>query len=295
MLILQKSWKILKRDIYNYNKYGDNLARKKRRRFFLKFSIVFSAILVLGGLVVYLFFFSRFLQITEQSIEGLSVLKSEDIYKISESVINQTAFGVSALKPQRNIFFFSSEFVANKIRSEFPVVETVSIKKDYPHKIIIQIKERDPIGVWCFSETSSVSFDKVQDKSLTTSTCRYFDQYGILWGQALKSSGSLFLNIEDARNIEPIPKTIESYFHASFKRVTSDFERLNIAIRKISIPNDSIHDFYVYTDRGYYAIFNADQEINKQIESLEIFLFNKDNNFNAEYVDARIPGRIYYK
>src|SRR3989344_4539714 len=209
-------------NIYNYNKYGDNLVRKKRRRFFLKLSIIFGGFVTLSGILIYFLFFSNLLQITEQNIEGLKTLKNEDIYSVTDPIINQIALGIAALKPQRNIFFFSNEFTVGKILADFPVVEKVEIKKKYPHKLIVSIKEREPIGVWCF-------------------------------------------------------------------------DKISVAIRKNQIPNDSINDFHVYTAKGYYVTFSADSEISKQIESLEIFLADKKEGFAVEYLDARIPGRIYYK
>lgn len=273
--------------VYNYNRYGDNLARKKRHRFFLKIGVILGVLLVLSGISFYFLFFSNFLQITEQTIEGLQTLKSDEVYAILDSTINQSFFGILAFKPQKNIFFFSDEFVANKIRSDFAVVEKVKIIKDYPHKIIVQIEERKSVGIWCFNSNSSIP--------LIANECRYFDQYGVLWGQALKSSGSLFLNIDDQRLYETYPKKIDPLFQEVFNQVVVSFDKLNMAIRKIIIPNNSVNDFHVYVAKGYYLLFNVDSEISKQIESLEIFLANKGDDFVAEYVDARISGRIYYK
>src|SRR3989338_4527612 len=269
-------------NIYNYNKYGDNLVRKKRRRFFLKLSIIFGGFVTLSGILIYFLFFSNLLQITEQNIEGLKTLKNEDIYSVTYPIINQIALGIAALKPQRNIFFFSNEFTVGKILADFPVVEKVEIKKKYPHKLIVSIKEREPIGVWCFD-------------SLAGGECRYFDKYGIFWGQALKSSGPLFLNVEDERILEFYPKTVETQFKEAFNLISLSFDKISVAIRKIQIPNDSINDFHVYTPKGYYVTFSAVSEISKQIESLEIFLADKKEGFAVEYLDARIPGRIYYK
>lgn len=277
----------MKQDIYNYNKYGDNLARKKRHSFFLKIGVILCILLILSGVSFYFLFFSNFLQITEQIVEGLQTLKSDEVYTILDSTINQSFLGISVFKPQKNIFFFSDEFVVNKIRSDFAVVEKVKIIKNYPHKIIVQIEERKPVGIWCFNSNGSTSF--------ITSECRYFDQYGVLWGQALKSSGSLFLNIDDQRLYEMYPKKIDPLFQEAFNQVVASFDKLSIAIRKIIIPNDSVNDFHVYVAKGYYLLFNVDSEVSKQIESLEIFLANKGDDFMAEYVDARISGRIYYK
>lgn len=277
---------------YNYNKYGDNLARKKRRHFFLKVLIVFVIFLGLIALSVYFLFFSKFLQITEQNIEGLQTLKSEEIYYILDSTINQTAFGISSLKPQKNIFFFNDKLVVNKILSSFFVIEWVEVKKEYPHKLVIRIKERDAIGTWCISKEDGGVTDS---STLLTTSCRYFDKNGVLWGKALKSSGSLFLTVEDMRSADIYPDVIEPSFYQSLNQVVSSLESMNTVIKKVTIPPDSINDFLVHTSRGYPIIFSANSEINKQVDSLKIFLANQSQNFKPEYIDARIGGRIYYK
>ena len=88
---------------------------------------------------------------------------------------------------------------------------------------------------------------------------------------------------------------METQFKEAFNLISLSFDKISVAIRKIQIPNDSINDFHVYTAKGYYVTFSADSEISKQIESLEIFLADKKEGFAVEYLDARIPGRIYYK
>ena len=282
----------MKSDIYNYNKYGDNVARKKWRHFFLKVLVVFAVFLGLSVISIYFLFFSKFLQINEQNIEGLQTLTSGEIYPILDSIINKTAFGISSLKLQKNMIFFNDELVRSKILSSFPVVEEVEIKKEYPHKIIVQIKERSAIGTWCFNKNDVPAVDS---STLLTTGCRYFDQNGVLWGKALKSSGSLFLTIEDMRSSGSYLEVIEPSFQEALKQVVTGLGRMNIVIRKISIPDDSINDLQVHTARGYRIIFNADSEVNKQIESLKIFLANQSQDFKPEYIDARINGRIYYK
>ena len=63
------------------------------------------------------------------------------------------------------------------------------------------------------------------------------------------------------------------------------------------IPENSFDEFRVYTDRGFYLIFSLDSNIKNQTDVLRIFLDekSKDPNFNPQYLDLRIDGRIYYK
>ena len=68
-------------------------------------------------------------------------------------------------------------------------------------------------------------------------------------------------------------------------------------IKSVVIPENSLNEFRVYTDRSFYLVFSLDSNIKGQAEVLKIFLDEraKDPNFNPQYLDLRIGGRIYLK
>jgi len=271
---------------YNYNRYGDNLARQKQRRFFLIISLVIILVLILSGVLIYLLFFTSSIKLTEINLNGLKSVKAEEIFVISDSIKNEVALGITSFKPRNNILFFDTSLLKSRILSEFPVVQKVNISKEFPHKINIEIKERVPIGTWCSVDTGSTSL---------TMGCHYFDQEGVLWGNALRSSGSLLLNIDDLRMLDKKPQMLNQDILEPIQKTVRDLDTVGIKIKKVSIPAEAVGDFQVDTVTGYYIVFNNDTDISGQVKILKILLDEKGAEFKPAYLDLRIDGRVYYK
>ena len=263
---------------YNYNRYGDNLARQKQRRFFLIISGVLILVFAVTGSLIYLLFFTSSMKIIETNLSGLKSVRSEEIFTISDSIKNKIALGITSFKPRNNILFFDTSLLKSRILSEFPVVQDVNISKEFPHKINVEIKERLPIGTWCSADV-----------------CHYFDQEGVLWGNALRSSGSLLLNIDDLRILDKKPSMLSREILEPIQKAVLDLDAVGIKIKKVSIPTEAIDDFRIDSVTGYYILFNNDTDISGQVKILKILLDEKGAEFKPAYLDLRIDGRVYYR
>ena len=269
----------------SYNAYGDNLARKKRRRFFVKLLLLFLATVGVGVSLFYIIFFSQLMQIKDVTITGLKTLKPNGISSIINSEMETDFFSQLHIKLQKNIFFFDEAQAKSEILAQFPIIKDLEINKNYLHKLVLAITERTAIGTWCFGDDGSTS--------LTTS-CKYFDDDGFMWSNAIRSSGSLLLTIEDLRVIPEKTNRADTVLVDIIKNIVSGLNTIGIKINKLEIPN-ATGDLKVYTNRDYYILFNAGPDTDKQINALKIFLNEQNKDFHPEYIDARIAGRIYYK
>ena len=262
-----------------YNSYGDNLARGKRRRFFIRILMVLFCGVVLVGAGIYMFFYSGWLDITQTSLNGLTSITGEEIYASFNSIIQGDILPILDIQLQKNIFFFNPSPVRETILAQFPVIKDIKISKDFPHSVSIDITERTAIGTWCFNEE-----------------CMYFDEEGVLWGKALKSSGTLLLIVDDLRLVsEDSRNKIDNDLLEKILKTVETVKALELKVRRIEITQDSIGDFKIYTMQGYYLTFNTESDIDYQINILRIFLDDKPNDFRPEYIDLRVEGRIYYK
>ncbi len=260
--------------------YKDEVASRRRRDFILKIiSIVFLTITVVAGLT-YLLFFSRMFDVREVGFNGLDTVSS-DVFrtKIDEN-LNQKI--LKYLPRRNNIFFVNTSNFQKEFASEYPVFRSVNIQRRFLHGLVLNFSERKPVGVWCFKENGSAP--------LTTS-CSYFDNDKILWGQPAKSSGFIFLTIEDNRQTDK--RQIDDEF---FKSIMEVAKNMSGEIKNIIIPANSFNEFRVYT-ADYYIIFTTDSDIQNQLDVLKIFMKDKDSNpdFHPQYIDLRIDGRVYYK
>ena len=137
---------------------------------------------------------------------------------------------------------------------------------------MFNFSERKPAGIWCFKDS-----------------CSYFDGDKILWGQPARSSGFIFLTVEDERGGHEIDDGF-------FKPIMEVAKSMAGEIKNIIIPADSFNEFRVYTS-DYNIIFTTDSDIQNQLDILKILIKEKgkDAGFHPQYIDLRIEGRVYYK
>jgi len=93
---------------------------------------------------------------------------------------------------------------------------------------------------------------------------------------------------------------INSELLAGIMLISERLKRMNVFINTFTIPDDFIGDFNALTSNGYKLLFSMDSDISRQLDILEIFLKDKQNNssvggFHPKYIDLRINGRVYYK
>lgn len=260
-----------------HNSYSGNLARKKRRRFFIRLLVSVFFGFMLGGASAYALFYSGWLEVNSISINGLKSVTEDQISLTIKAMIEKNVVPILNIRFQKNVLFFDPEPVQEAILAQFPEIKKVEITKELPHKIIVNITERVALGTWCSNEQ-----------------CRYFDEEGVLWGKSLRSSGALLLNVEDLRQIEG-QKKIGPQLLSGIKELVSGLENIGVKINKIEIPADSIGEFRVYTTRGYYLTLNIQSNIKDQINVLRILLKEKGESFNPQYIDLKVEGRAYYK
>ena len=267
----------------NYNKYSDTLAHKRRNKAIFK--IVSGAFGGIGfvALVGYFIFYTSYLKITEISFSGLKTVNDSELRSAVNFVSNKEGAGFFAFLTELkndNILFFNSDAIKEDIMARFPIIKDIEIQKEYFHKIAFNFIERTPIGVWCFGEENSAQ-------------CSYFDDDKELWGNALRSTGSLILAVNDYRDLDS--KTIDSELFDRVTEISSGLDSLGIKVVKVDIPQDYIGDFKVFTSRSYYLIFNVKENVVDAVSVLKIFLNEKGSGFTPEYIDLRIEGRAYYK
>ena len=232
------------------NPYVDNLARERRRRFFIRLLASVFCGVMLGGVSAYGLFYSGWMDINSISINGLKSITEDQISPTIRTMIEKNVVPILNIRFQRNVFFFNPKPVKEAILARFPVIKAIEISKDLPHKITLNITERTVLGTWCLNNS-----------------CHYFDEEGVLWGKALKSSGSLLLNVEDFRQSEGRTK-IDGQFLVGIKELTNELKNINLKINKIEIPKDSVGEFKVYNGLEREVLFsNFDLEVVDEMES----------------------------
>lgn len=279
-------------------RYRDKLTEKRRRVWILKALFFVGLVIAVIVFILYLLFFSSFLEIKEVSIKGLDKVNSNEFNDKLNKRLNSKLLGLFEF--QRNLIFFNSDNFKAEMLAVFPEIKDISVSKEPLHALNIVVMEREIAGVWCFVDDR----DPAKAGALSEN-CKYFDKDGFAWGEAARSSGFLILAIDDMRQntremFQRDATQVDRELLKNIMFISTRLKEVGILVSKFIFPDDYIGDFTGHVVSNGHAmsiLFSTDSDIKGQIEVLDIFLADKkdDSDFNPQYIDLRINGRIYYK
>lgn len=264
----------------------NGLGRRTGRPFLLKLIFLGVSVVSLSALIIYFLFFSGLLEIRSIAISQkdssvTDTIDKDRILSKINSVLESKKYGY--VKTQKNILFFNASEAEKELLADLLFINQIKINKKLPHDLNISFSLKNIEGIWCFQNDN----------------CRYFDANGVYWGEAVKSSGFLLLTINDLRSNNNIADkgTVDIEFMESIEKVSEYFKILNLKIKGVTIPKETLGEFKVSTDKDYDVIFDNGTDIAGQLEILKILLNErgKDPNFKPQYIDLKIDGRIYLK
>jgi cell division septal protein FtsQ len=262
--------------------YQDQLRKKRRRKFLLKLLAVTGVVFLFLGGIIYLSFFAGLFDVRTIDINGAEVISSADLRAVAESWLKG---GFLGLARNRNLLFFSANDLAGELTAKFPRIDSIEVKKEFPHRLKIAITERQSAGIWCF---------------VADNRCFYFDKSGVAYAEAARSSGFLILNVADYRG-QAVALGSRVGSQEWIKNIITAREvlmKVGISAAEFSIPPDSFDEFDAKTAEGWKIFFSNSADVTQQISSLAILLRDKlpaEKRKSLEYFDLRIQDRIYYR
>ena len=270
----------------NKFKYKDKLASKRRHNFQIKTALISISVLVIFASIGYALFYTPWLKVTAVTYGGLTDGHQNDVGQIVDSALNSKVLGIPV---GRNILFVRADSLEASLASKLSFIGNISIQKKYFHTLKITATERQAEGVWCFGSTA-----------LTTSPdCKYYDHDGVTFGQAVQSSGTLLLNVDDLRiqSASMSPATIDARFLKAIQTIVPVLTSQDVKVKNITIPADTYTEFNVLTGDTYVIKFSLDSDINGQLDVFRIFRTQKmtDGVLHPQYIDLRFDGRVYFK
>ncbi len=229
--------------------------------------------IVLGGLT-WLLFASASFAVTDIQVSGASENVNTQLRLAVEDVLGKKTLGF--LRPARNMLLLNEEGVAQLLRTTFKNIEGVHVAKNYPHTLTVAARERVPMGTWCFQ-----------------SECQYFDVSGARWGSAVPSKGPLLLYVQDERPAD----SWDDRIFASLITVVGALPDMGLRPIMVTLPNTAPGDLWIRVSTGYDVILDALGDIGDQLDTLAVLIADRaiDSTWKPQYIDARTPGRVYYK
>ena len=259
--------------------------KKKPKR--LKFWLWFGGIvLFLGGLIVAVYFFihSDFFKVRGFEVSGADLVSKDDLLSQAAAQVARDTQWLSSLDLDRdNLLFWRLGKKPILEASILPMLAEWNSRIDFSQKkVIIQAKEREFVGVWCF---------------IFWGECYGFDRDGVLFMAVPELKGSLILKIEDQnrRSLKLGEPVLEKA--AWFENLLSAIETIKangLPVSVVKIKNLALQEWEAEIYPGVLFYFS----LNFSPENLDAVLKNLAGQLDFKkltYLDFRVANRIYFK
>ncbi len=262
--------------------------REKKEKSRFSRVIYYFLLVAFTGVVVYVLFFSRFLEINTIVLNGTEELEKEKVINSVKSSLEGKYFG---LIPKNNLILASKNRVVEKILQNFKKISEAKAEKVFPGTLKVEVKERKSLVLWC-----------------SGGPCYIVDEKGYAFSNAdFESSVIKENNLVRLVNLNAKPVTIGE------KVLEEDYINFVLGIRdefKKEIGQDIEDEYYtrfqaadevqIKTREGWDVYLNGQLPLDKSLETLRIFLeekisSNPEDWNKLEYVDLRIENKVYYK
>jgi cell division protein FtsQ len=262
---------------------------KKKKSIFRNriFWFAFLCLLFLAG-ISYLFLFFHFFQVKEIRISGNQKITVDNM----ESIINNEIGKKFLFLNTDSIFLVNLKKINRILLEKYPLLAQVNLKKEFPNILVVEAKERTPIGVWC--RISSQFFPQTAEEH--NNKCFSIDENGIAFEEIVPKDGLIIKSQVAPNSVALGQKVIEESLLKSIleiqKKLTSN---LKIWITEFDIL--SSERLNVKTLQGWEIYFNPKENINWQIVELGLVLEKEipiEKISSLEYIDLRFT-KVYYK
>lgn len=260
--------------------FKPNHSPKKKFHWILFGSLLFAGIILIGAF--YFLFYSGFFNVREVVINGNKLIEDQDISSaLVGTLASDSGFWKKFFGSGNILFWRQPSF--DKLSSRLPLLADLELSVDWQSKkIIIDVRERAPAGVWCFGNYQP---------------CYLFDENGYVFSFAPEISGSLILKVVDETGASPIfgkkifsdDSQIKDFFAVLAVLKKNDFS-VDYALVK------SIESRELIFKLGDGPLLKLNQE-DSMAQSLSA-LAEKIKNLplaSLEYIDLTVPGRLYYR
>ncbi len=244
---------------------------------------------LLAGLI-YFFIWSPVLWIQKIDVRPLA-----SNMLIKEIVQNNLEKKIWRFIPQKSIILAPIDKIKEDILDNFPEIKEVIINKKATNLLIIEIIERQSIGIWCQTERLKIEATSTEPiiNEPVVKQCFCLDKEGIIFRESPLISGSLILNIySQPDRAVGLASQVTSPEMINFILKTAQGLSLRIDNFEIVSPED----LRARTSFGWQIYFNPTHSVDSQLKALEIILEEEiKETTSLEYIDLRIDGRVYYK
>lgn len=240
-------------------------SRKKKRQHRILITLgVFVGLGILAG-----FLYIPFFQITGMKIQNA---QHTDIVSLEHDIQPFIQNYRYIIIPNNNFLFYQKKAITDFVMRTYPSVEHIDIRIDTSRRLIITIKDRKPLGVWCSED------------------CYLYDTAGILFKKSFTYTGSLYVSWKKDDDV-PIGlldtvSCVELCTDVKFLEFLRSYRIEKAAIHESGVELFSADGYYIKT--GLIASTTMVHMKNVAESKPEILQ-------NLEYIDVRFDNKLFYK
>lgn len=246
--------------------------RRRRKLIYLRALIVFFGMGLILSAFWWLIFRSGYLSVKNIEIDGTYDIGNDEVLSYLKSKDGGFLSGYF----DHNHLFGWPEHVSPG--GELAQAKEIAIDKSYLQgSIRITVSERSKLGIWCFVES-----------------CYWFDDEGVLFGQAPVSEGNLLKTIHDGRSkLKEGDEVLDSLRFDNLRSVIHVLEQIGMSVKRIFVDT-SKEEVSVSLDDGPTMHFSLKFPAGSSLPAIRS-LVDQDKFSELQYVDFRIENRAYYK
>lgn len=261
--------------------------RSERKR-----TVIFllSLIAILGW--TYLFFFSDVFVVSKFEIEGIHTLSRGEVSEAVEDVMRQMR-----VWPMRNgnIFTLNEQEISNRIKNDL-FAEAVTVDKIYPNILRLKIEERQS-SLFMVRENRVYQIDRSGFVTRELNDGPERQNVLALMNEPSDSRGDMppILEIKDQSEIIPGNQYVSEFRILMWLDGVKTLKEEGFGYRNAVLESATSSKLILNMYEPYEVYFDLVDPLKPQIESYYAFIRVKKDEPIGEYVDARIPGKIFYK
>ena len=273
---------------YSAKKYSNPFFRHKRAigynltsRFYARFKLIFllTLAIILGG--SWFFFFSSYSKIKAIEASGGKRISAQALEDLAWEQTEKRRFLAGS---QKNINLFNKNELVEHLKEKYSL-ENITVNRDWPDKIIINIQERDYSLIWLESEKYYYIDNEGNVISEVDPTQINQKDYPLIEN---KGKSRIFGKKVEVKNDDL------SYVIKLFNEFKTNYK--NFAIDRFTLDDDA-STVKLSLINGPQLYFNTTADMTEQINKLIIFIDRKlkDSFKNKNHIDLRFGDRVYYE
>ncbi len=297
-LIKNKTFRPRKRRIYSPKKYSNPYFQKKKKKrvrsllpvFSWRYKLIFIGIIIIVIFLVWLLLFSTFFNIRyiNVNIDSQANKKLPPSVRINKEDITEMAWQqvktlILGVVPQGNLFLFNKNKLINTLNENY-YLSTLSIKKNIPHTLLIEIEEMDYAMIW--HEDDKYYYIDIEGNIITEVNPLEIQpkQYPLV-----DSLGDGKIAGDKVNADEYLLFVVDLFGNAR-----DSLENINI--ERFIIDKD-LNTVKMAIAEGPFIYFNTKEDIIKQINKLIVIINEKlkEDLKSKTYIDLRYGDRVYYR